>query len=181
MFVLCVLPLPYRRVISVYYTQCRCSSTCKISCTFEMNASLLSVFLSGNHYNLIFCFRKFITTFVSKDLQTFTYGHLLNLCMAIENWCSLFNFLWFILPKEQFDFFVPVPWVFFSRVHVSVVGILNSYPMPCTLHSFWFVFYLFRRVQPPNYLCRSGMSEIHCVPQLSSQFDWHTYSVVVKC
>ena len=74
--------------ISIYF------SLQKFLYFLETNAPTLSVLVfSGCPYKLMFCGKKFKTSFVSDDLQIFTVGHLLNLSITISIWCSPFSLL----------------------------------------------------------------------------------------
>ena len=140
----CILGLQYS--ISIFFN----SQTSLYSS--EMKAPPLSVFIfSGSPYKLKFCIRKFSTFIVSADLQIFAVGHLLNLSIAIRNWNSLFHFSLFTFPEESIGISCPGSVnVLVFRIRVSVIGISNSYQMPCRPHNFCFFFNLFLHIGRPE-------------------------------
>ena len=70
--------------------------------SLETNAPPLSdLIFSGIPYKLKLLDRKFMTSFVSADLQIFTVGHLLNLSIAISICTSPFVFLLFSFPVKS--------------------------------------------------------------------------------
>ena len=97
--------------------------------SFEITAPPLSAFIfSGSPYKFKFSFRKFKTSLVSADLQSFAVGLSLYLSTAIRSWFLRLVFPCLVFRNNQFEFLVPAPLLFLVfRIRVSIFGFLNSY------------------------------------------------------
>ena len=94
--------------------------------SLQTNAPPLSdLIFSGIPYKLKLLDRKFLTSFVSADLQIFTVGILLNLSIAISICASPFIFLLCNFPVKSICISWPgsVNFSRFSVVFFSVIGI----------------------------------------------------------